>query len=129
MRRGTKGGLTTPTKNTSIQRMSPKEAPNRKQLAVILSSDLVERAKNIVYWTPGVTLAGLVEEGLIKTVERWERANGGPYEARPADLQRGRPALDSDSSGKKKAAGSSSGSQGSRRPTPKAQRRNTRKRG
>lgn len=71
--------------------MSPKEAPGKKQLAVILSAGLVERAKNVVYGTPGVTLAGLVAEGLLKAVERRERANGGPFKARRKDLSPGRP--------------------------------------
>lgn len=108
--------------------MSPKEARGKKQLAVILPEDLVERAKNIVFWTPGVTLAGLVEKGLRKSVERWERENGGPFKARPADLQRGRPVAERDKRQKKRAA-DQSGSQGSRRPTPKDRTRNSRNRG
>ena len=107
--------------------MSPKEAPGKKHLSVILSEDVVERAKNIVYWTPGVTLAGLVQEGLAKAVERRERANGGPYRNRPAELQRGRPVALRDVSEKQRAA-AQSGSQGSRRPAPKDRSRNTRKR-
>lgn len=100
--------------------MSPKEPQGKKNLAVVISEDIVERAKNVVYWTPGVTLAGLVEEGLEKAVQRRERANGGPFKERPADLQRGRPvALRAIRSEKARAAGSSSDSQGSRRPTPK----------
>jgi hypothetical protein len=100
--------------------MSPKEPPGKKNLAVVISADIVERAKNIVYWTPGVTLAGLVEEGLEKAVERRERANGGPFKERPADLQRGRPVALRDIRGKKKrVAAVNSGSRGSRRPTPK----------
>ncbi len=109
--------------------MSPKEAPGRKQLAVILPESLVERAKNIVYWTPGVTLAGLVFEGLRAAVERRERANGGPYDERPEDLQRGRPAVGPDVGKKKRAAATNSDSQGLRRPTPRGKTRNTRKRG
>ena len=109
--------------------MSPKEQRGRKQVAVILSETIVERAKNIVYWTPGVTLAGLVEEGLAKAVERRERVNGGPFEARPAALQPGRPlALRDEVSQKKRAAGSSSDSRGLRRPTPKDRTSNSPKR-
>ncbi len=110
--------------------MAPKEAPGKKQIAVVLSEDLVERAKDIVYWTPGVTLAGLVEEGLQRAVERRERANGGPFDARPAQLQSGRPvALRNARTNKKRAAAVNSDSQGLRRPTPKDRLRNSRKRG
>src|SRR5687767_6824091 len=98
--------------------MSPKERPGHKQIAVTLSADVVERAKNIVWWTPGVTLAGLVEEGLTKAVERRERANGGPYKARPEELQPGRPVA-RDAADKKKRAAAQSDSRGLRRPTPK----------
>jgi hypothetical protein len=100
--------------------MSPKEAPGKKNLSVILTENLVERAKNIVYWTPGVTLAGLVEEGLERAVERRERVNGGPFKTRPSNLQRGRPiALRDVRSKKTRAAAVNSDSQGLRRPTPK----------
>lgn len=109
--------------------MSPKDIPGRKQIAVTLPADIVERAKNIVYWeTPGVTLAGLVQEGLTKAVERWERTNGGPYKARPEELQAGRP-FSSEAADKKKRAADQSDSRGLRRPTPKDRTRNSRKRG
>jgi len=71
--------------------MSPKETAGRKQVAVLLAEDIVERAKNLVYWSPGVTLAGLVEEGLRSAVERRERVNRGPYKTRPRALTPGRP--------------------------------------
>jgi hypothetical protein len=71
--------------------MSPKEAPGKKQVAVMISEEVVERAKNLVYWTPGATLAGLVEQGLIVVVERAERRNKGRFSRRPSALKRGRP--------------------------------------
>jgi hypothetical protein len=108
--------------------MSPKESPGKKQLAVVVSADIVERAKNLVYWTPGVTLAGLVEEGLGKAVVRRERANGGQFAERPSHLQPGRPVALRDVPNKKRAA-LQRGSRGLRRPTPKDRTRNARKRG
>ena len=107
--------------------MSPKEWPGKKQVAVFLSVDVVERAKNIVYWTPGVTLAGLIGEGLEKAVEQREGANGGPYKQRPHDLPVGRPLVRENR--KKKRAAVQSDSRGLRRPTLKDRTRNSRKRG
>lgn len=108
--------------------MSPKETAGRKGVGVLLPEDLVERAKNIVYWSPGVTLSGLIEEGLRSAVERRERANGGPFKNRPAELQRGRPVAPRDVHKKPRVADESD-SRGLRRPTPKDRTRNTRKRG
>lgn len=108
--------------------MSPKEYPGKKQVAVLVSDDIVERAKNIVYWSPGVTLAGLVEESLRLAVERRERANGGAFDERPSALRRGRPIALRSTAIKKRAAGKGD-SRGLRRPTPKDRTGNSRKRG
>jgi post-segregation antitoxin (ccd killing protein) len=56
-----------------------------------LPVDLVERAKDTVYWTPGLTLAALAEAGLRAEVERHEKKNGGPFKPRGQKLVGGRP--------------------------------------
>jgi len=65
--------------------------PARQRLAVVISSEVVERAKNAVYWTPGLTLASLTEEALAKALDKLERRNGGPFEPRRGELTPGRP--------------------------------------
>ena len=63
----------------------------KERLTVHLPADVADRAKNAVYWTPGLTLAGLAEAALLKAVERLEKERGGPFPPRAAELKGGRP--------------------------------------
>ena len=72
---------------------SPQEAPKggKERLTVHLPLEVIDRAKNAVYWSPGLTLAGLAETAFLKALEKLERENGGPFSARKAELRGGRP--------------------------------------
>ncbi len=63
----------------------------KERLTVHLPVDLIDRIKNAVYWTPGLTLAGLAEEALAAAVDKLERARGEPFPPRQAELKGGRP--------------------------------------
>lgn len=63
----------------------------KERLTVHLPVDLIDRVKNAVYWTPGLTLAGLSEDALRKAVDRLEKERGEPYPARRSELKGGRP--------------------------------------
>ncbi len=53
---------------------------------------LLERARNAVYWTPGLTLAGLVNHGIALAVNEIERTNDGePFPTRSGRMRTGRP--------------------------------------
>ena len=52
---------------------------------------LIDRVKNAVYWTPGLTLAALAEDALRARVEGLETDRGEAFPARPAPLKGGRP--------------------------------------
>ena len=69
----------------------PVKKAKKERLTVHLSVDVIERAKNAVYWSPGLTLAGLAETAFLKTLERMEKDNGGPFLHRKAELKGGRP--------------------------------------
>jgi len=56
-----------------------------------LPIDLMERAKNCSYWTPGLTLAGLAEAGIRCEIEKLEKRNGGEFKTREKELVGGRP--------------------------------------
>jgi hypothetical protein len=76
------------------QRETPAREPARvtkERLTVHLPLDLIDRVKNAVYWTPGLTLAGLAEQALAKTVDRLEKERGEPYPHRRSELKGGRP--------------------------------------
>ena len=67
------------------------EAASRGRITVQLSADTIERLRNAVYWTPGATLAGIVEACVIETVDRMEDRRGGPFPKRERSLAPGRP--------------------------------------
>lgn len=63
----------------------------RQRLSVVLPPELLERAKNAVFYTPGMTLAALTETAIVSYLEKLEKKNGGPFSARTAALRVGRP--------------------------------------
>jgi len=63
----------------------------KQRLTVNVAPDLIERIKNAVYWTPGLTLAGLTEDALSKAVDVLERERGEPFFPREQELKAGRP--------------------------------------
>ncbi len=67
----------------------PVAAP-RERVTIALPADLMERARNAVYWTPGATLAGLVEDAMADAMDRLEQENGRAFKSRSGNLKRGR---------------------------------------
>jgi hypothetical protein len=65
--------------------------PEKERLTVHLPVAVIDRAKNAVYWSPGLTLAGLAETAFLKTLEKLEKENGGPFDPRKEELKGGRP--------------------------------------
>ena len=63
----------------------------KERLTVHVPAKLAERAKNAVFWTPGLTLAGLAEKALHEALEALEKAHGGPFRHRLGELKGGRP--------------------------------------
>ena len=69
-----------------------KEPSTKKQrLTVHLPVDLINRAKNVVYWTPGLTLAGLAETAFARIIDEIESERGEPFPHRAQELKGGRP--------------------------------------
>ena len=64
--------------------------PARQRLAVQLPSDLVEKARDAVYWTPGMTLNRLAQIALSHTLECMESLRGVPFPPRSGNLPAGR---------------------------------------
>ena len=63
----------------------------RKRLTVSLPLELLERSRNTVYWTKGLTLARLLEEALTTSLDHREELNGQPFQRRLENLKGGRP--------------------------------------
>ena len=73
--------------------MSDQDKKSKQRLTIQLTGDLLDRAKNAVYWTPGLTLASLAEEGLKHVVERIEEERGSSFPHRKKELKGGRPII------------------------------------
>ena len=67
------------------------ESPKKKRHTFLLSTQMMERARNAVFYTPGLTLAHLVEEAISEKLKRYEKKHGGPFPSRTQPLKSGRP--------------------------------------
>ena len=85
----------TPIPPAATERQRAREEPSgrviKERLTVHVPVELIDRVKNIVYWTPGLTLARLAEEALTKEVEKREKERGEPFPHRTEELRGGRP--------------------------------------
>jgi hypothetical protein len=84
------------------EKSPPKKAPTKRKIpeptvakkerfTVHLPSELIDRLRNAVFWTPGLTLASLAEEVLTDAIEGIERERGEPFPHRKEELKGGRP--------------------------------------
>lgn len=67
------------------------ETTPRGRITVQLNAETIERLRNAVYWTPGATLAGIVESCVIEAVDRMEQQRGDRFPQRERSLAPGRP--------------------------------------
>lgn len=67
------------------------KSSKKQRITVQISEDVIERVKNAVYWTPGLTLASLAEEAFSKAVDRLEDEREATFPKRKEELKTGRP--------------------------------------
>lgn len=60
------------------------------RVGVQLPEELIERARDAVYWTPGLTLNKLAEIALAQTLECLEALRGNSFPPRTGSLPVGR---------------------------------------
>lgn len=63
----------------------------KQRVTVQISAQIIERLKNAVYWTPGLTLAALAEDAFLLAVNRLEDERKAPFPKRKEELKSGRP--------------------------------------
>jgi hypothetical protein len=80
-----------PAAPSPLEAAEPPRKVSKERLTIHLPVELIDRVKNVVYWTPGLTLAGLGEEALRAIVERLEAERGDPFPPRQEELRGGRP--------------------------------------
>lgn len=54
-----------------------------------ISTAIASKARDVAWWTPGLTLAGLVEIALQREIARREKERGAPFEPRRSELTPG----------------------------------------
>ena len=70
-----------------------RQQPRTVRLTVSLPSDLVDRLRDAVYWTPSLTLAWLITQSLRTSLREMESLRQGPFPKRTKALRAGRPRL------------------------------------
>ena len=77
-----------------VEPAAQEEPPAEKKvrLTLHLRKDVQERLRAAAYWTPGETLAGIVERAVVAEVDRMEKERGAAFAA-SGKLRTGRPPL------------------------------------
>jgi hypothetical protein len=65
-----------------------------ERVTVIAEPGMMEIVRDIVFWTPGETVASFVDRALQHEVERLVKERGSPFPPRTRSLRMGRPARD-----------------------------------
>ncbi len=68
-----------------------KEKARRERLTVYISADVVDKARDAVYFEPGVTLTSLVQDAVTREIKRLEKKRGEEYPKRKGKITTGRP--------------------------------------
>jgi len=74
--------------------LTTRTAARTTRLTVSLSTELLNRLRDAVYWTPRLTLTQLVEESLQTGLAQLESVNRSPFPPRRRELRPGRPPAD-----------------------------------
>jgi hypothetical protein len=70
-----------------------RQQPRKIRLTVSLPSDLVDRLRDAVYWSPSLTLAWLIAQSVRTSLAEMEFVRQEPFPKRTNALRAGRPRL------------------------------------
>lgn len=67
--------------------------PSKRNMRVTLNLPvpLLDRLRNTVYWTPGLTLTSLITTAIQESLNQLEQQHGRPFPSRLGELKSGRP--------------------------------------
>lgn len=68
-----------------------RRAEKRERLTVKLRVGIIDRLRNAVFYTPGLTINGFIEQCITTTVDQMEQERGAAFPERTANLRAGRP--------------------------------------
>lgn len=87
----------TTTSNSGVQ-TAPAEPLGRRtrphknmRVTLNLPVSLLDQMRNAVYWTPGMTLTGLIKGAIHESLDKLEARRGQPFPLRLSELKCGRP--------------------------------------
>lgn len=69
--------------------LEEQERPSKQRITLHISSDLIDRVKNAVYWEPGLTVAGFAEDAFMQAIASLEAERGSPFPQRKQHRLRG----------------------------------------
>ena len=79
--------------NATASRNTTQNTSRRVRLTVSLPSDLVDRLRDAVYWSPNLKLAWLIAQSLRTSLADLETSRQSPFPKRMMALRAGRPRL------------------------------------
>ena len=77
---------------TQPKRQRPKARGER--VSLVIGPEVMETVRDAVFWTPGETIAGLLERAILTEVERMTGVRGEPFPHRTRPIRMGRPPRD-----------------------------------
>ena len=69
----------------------PAKAAAKERVTFKLDAELIERIRDAVYWTPGATMAAVIERAMIDHLAKLERERGSKFPRRSGAVRTGRP--------------------------------------
>ena len=78
-------------KNAAELREEAPAGAVKERMTVNLPAALIDQARNAVYWTPGLTVAALVEMALGAQLAKLEKSRGEAFPKRTGAIPTGRP--------------------------------------
>ena len=80
-----------PGSSRSSQKPVPvTKKPEMSRITFLWPLPLIEKLRDTVYWTPGSSMAGLVEQATADLLTRLEKKHGKPFPSRRTPLKAGR---------------------------------------
>lgn len=83
-------GRKKPTAKANKKPAEPEKEP-KERVTVLITSEIIERARDVVFWTPGLTVSQLLEDALLVEIEKLEKKRGKAFPERSGDIKTGRP--------------------------------------
>jgi hypothetical protein len=74
-----------------MPKKTSKNQPTKVAFHARLDPEILDRARDAAYWTPGLNLSRLVEVALVHEIARLEKSRGTPFPKRRGPLPTGRP--------------------------------------